>query len=185
MKNMTLSTLLAIATLAGCSSFFEAEQDHTHLKDMMIDPIDSKLMARSGSNVVGDLRFTQKADGVQLDVELKGVDPESTHGFHIHENGDCSSKDAKSAGGHFNPTDHKHGSPEGKMHHLGDLGNVTADKDGMVKKSIMIKGASIEDGQEYSILDRAVILHAEADDYKSQPSGNSGSRIACAVIKKD
>ena len=184
MKKLVLC-FLSSSLLLSCSHFFEGKQGHTHLTDMMVDPIDTKMLARSGSSVTGKLRFTQKADGVELDVDIKGVDPSSVHGFHIHEIGDCSAKDAKSAGGHYNPTGHKHGSPDKERHHLGDLGNVKADKEGMIKEQIMITGATIEEGKEFSILNRAVILHAEADDLKSQPSGAAGARIGCAVITND
>lgn len=175
-------TLVAAVTLTGCSHFFNGDQKHAHLPDMNLKSISSKVMSKSGSKVVGDLRFTQKAEGVELTVDMKGVDPNTVHGFHIHENGDCSAKDAKSAGGHFNPTGHQHGSPKDVKHHLGDLGNVKADKNGMIKGKIIIDGATIEEKGTYSILNRSVILHAKADDLKSQPSGAAGARIACAVI---
>lgn len=177
------TALISIITLTGCSHFFNGDQKHAHLMDMNIAPINAKVLSKSGSSVVGNLRFTQKADGVELNVDMKGIDPGTNHGFHIHENGDCSGRDAKSAGGHFDPTEHKHGSPESKMHHLGDLGNIKADKNGMIKKSIMIPGATISGERAFSIINRSVILHSKADDFTSQPSGNAGARIACAVIR--
>ena len=182
MKNLLTVSIVGIL-FTGCSHFFNGEQKHAHLTDMKLKPINAKVMSKSGSNVVGDLRFTQKTDGVQLNVSLKGLKPNSKHGFHIHENGDCSAKDAKSAGGHYNPQGHDHGAPNAQMHHLGDLGNLKADKNGMVEKTIDIPAATIEKSNEFSILNRAVIVHSEPDDMKSQPSGNAGKRIACAVIE--
>lgn len=180
-KLMYVSTLAVVLT--GCSHYFNGEQKHAHLSDMKLPPINTNVVAKSGSNVAGELRFTQEADGVNLDVTLKGLSPNSTHGFHIHETGDCSAKDATSAGGHYNPGKHKHGAPDMKMQHLGDLGNIKADKNGMVRKTIMIPAASIEKSKKFSIFNRAVVVHAKADDMSSQPSGDAGKRIACAVIK--
>lgn len=182
MKNLLTISIVGIV-LTGCSHYFNGDQKHAHLTDMKLPAINAKVMAKSGSNVAGDLRFTQKANGVQLDVSLKGLKPNSEHGFHIHENGNCSAKDAKSAGGHFNPEGHNHGSPDSKMRHLGDLGNLKADQNGMVKKTIQIPAATIEKSKKFSIFNRAVIVHKDADDMISQPSGNAGIRIGCAVIE--
>jgi Cu-Zn family superoxide dismutase len=121
-----------------------------------------------------------KADGIQIVADLDGLSPGS-HGFHIHEKGDCSGDDASLAGGHFNPTNAKHGGPDSAERHVGDLGNVIADKNGhahyeRLDKIISLKGPN-------SIIGRSVVIHSKEDDYKTQPAGNSGERIACGVIK--
>jgi Cu-Zn family superoxide dismutase len=114
-------------------------------------------------------------------ADIDGLAPKTTHGFHIHEKGDLSAPDLKSAGGHFNPTKEKHGGPDSAHHHAGDLGNLTADDAGHAHLEGMVMDVSL--GGENSILDRSVIIHAKADDLKSQPAGDSGARIAGGVIK--
>jgi Cu-Zn family superoxide dismutase len=134
--------------------------------------------------VSGTVTFMPADDGVKVMVDLMGMKPDSKHGFHIHEKGDLSAPDLKSAGPHFDPgmTKH-HGGTEGDMRHGGDLGNLTADDKGNVKTEIMVHGISI-DGAKDGIVGRSVLVHAKADDLKSQPAGDSGDRIAGGVIEK-
>ena len=105
---------------------------------------------------------------------------------HIHQNGDCSAPDGSSAGDHFNPTGAPHGNPTGDdagaQHHAGDMPNVTADDKGNARVDLRVQGVTLGDGGENDVLGKAVIVHADADDYSSQPSGNAGARIACGVI---
>ena len=116
-------------------------------------------------------------------VNLKGLEP-GEHAIHIHEAGDCSSDDGKSAGGHWNPTDHDHGHlGVGDDYHLGDIGNLNAAEDGTVTLTGTTDKWSMKKGDENSILGHAVIVHAKADDFVSQPSGAAGTRIACGVIE--
>jgi Cu-Zn family superoxide dismutase len=133
--------------------------------------------------ISGTVKFMAGEHGVKAMVDLKGMKPESVHGFHIHEKGDLSSPDLKSAGGHFNPGGKKHGGPEGDMRHGGDLGNITADDKGNVKTEIMVHAISL-DGEQDGTLGRSVVVHAKADDLKTDPAGNSGDRIAGGVIEK-
>jgi Cu-Zn family superoxide dismutase len=104
------------------------------------------------------------------------------HGFHIHEKGDCSAPDASSAGSHFNPGSKPHGGPSGGDRHGGDLGNLSADNYGTATVKLNVEGISVAQGAPNSIVGRALIVHADADDLKTQPTGNSGKRIACGVI---
>ncbi|HEX4414183.1 MAG TPA: superoxide dismutase family protein [Lacipirellulaceae bacterium] len=129
--------------------------------------------------VKGKVTFTQKGDGLEIKGEFTGLQP-GQHGFHIHEFGDCSMADGKCAGGHFNPNGGKHSSPDDPKRHAGDLGNLKADSTGnasfeMVDKMLSLSG-------ENSVIGRSVIIHAKADDLKTQPSGDSGDRIGCGVI---
>ena len=138
-----------------------------------------RLKSRSGSSVEGHVFFHQVGDKIHMAYEVKGLPPKSVHGFHIHEKGDCSAADASSAGGHFNPTGKMHGDPATMNHHAGDLGNITADEKGLAKGEGMISAAvTVSKLQGLS-----VIVHDQADDEKTQPSGNSGSRIACGIIE--
>lgn len=132
----------------------------------------------SGSSVSGEVRLTQRGSDTLIEINLKNLSP-GVHGFHIHEKGDCSSADAVSAGGHFNPAGTPHGGPEGP-HHAGDLGNVTAGEDGTVNLNLHVKGVELTGDQ--SVIGRAIIVHAAADDFATQPSGNSGKRVACGII---
>jgi len=133
----------------------------------------AKLEARSGSSVRGIVSFRQQDDKVTVHIDATGMLP-GEHGFHIHEVGNCSAQDASSAKGHFNPDSGEHG------RHAGDMPNVTADTFGTVNATFVVNTLTLTG--EKSIVGRSVILHADPDDYRSQPAGNSGPRIACGVI---
>ena len=134
-------------------------------------------------NVKGTVEFKETDDGVEVTANLEGL-KKGDHGFHIHEKGDCSAPDAKSAGGHFNPSNHKHGAPDAAEHHEGDLGNITADKDGKATATMTIKGVTLKEG-DTSIVGKGFIIHAKKDDMKTQPTGNAGDRVGCGVITLD
>jgi len=139
------------------------------------------LAPASGSQVRGTVTFTQENDKVRVEAMISGLTP-GKHGFHVHEKGDCSAPDAASAGGHFNPTGMPHAAPEDPKRHMGDLGNLEADASGNAKYSMVVSDLKL-DG-DHSIIGKAVIVHEKADDLKTQPSGESGSRVACGVIAK-
>lgn len=139
------------------------------------------LKPTAGNQAAGTVSFEQLKDTTQVKVDLTGLTP-GAHGFHIHEKGDCSSKDANSAGGHYNPTQKPHGAATANANerHIGDLGNLTANANG--KATVTLKDPLLRLSGENSIVNRAVIVHAKADDLKSQPAGNAGGRVACGVI---
>lgn len=128
----------------------------------------------------GTVRFHSEGDAVRVVAELTGLTP-GEHGIHIHENGDCSAPDASSAGGHFNPTDQPHAARDAEARHLGDLGNISADSNGRAELNYLDRHLSLTG--EHSIVGRAVVVHSGPDDLKSQPSGNSGARVACGRIE--
>ena len=135
----------------------------------------------TGSNKVsGTITFTEVADGVQVQAEITGL-ASGNHGFHVHEFGDCSAPDASSAGGHFNPTGKPHAGPDALERHVGDMGNVEADASGKAKLDYVDHQISLTNDQQ-SVIGRSVVVHAKADDLKSQPAGDSGARIGCGVI---
>lgn len=140
------------------------------------------LAPASGSLVSGRLTLTPVAGGVLLQGEVGGLAADSVHGFHIHERGDCSAADASSAGGHFNPAAAAHGRMGAGMHHAGDVDNLHADARGVARVQLRLPGLSLGDGGTDDVLGRAFVVHANADDYQSQPAGNAGARIACGVI---
>ncbi len=131
------------------------------------------------SGVSGTVTFTRAADGVRVQGKLSGL-KEGAHGFHVHEFGDCSAADGSSAGGHFNPTGESHASPQEAHRHTGDMGNVTAGADGTASLDYVDTRISFEGPN--SVLGRGVIVHANPDDFKTQPTGNAGGRVACGVI---
>lgn len=141
----------------------------------------ANLKPTKGNTASGTVTFIRDGDGKGLTIkaDIKGLTP-GEHGFHVHEKGDCSAPDASSAGGHFNPAKVDHGAPTATPHHAGDFGNITADKDGNVKIEMVDPDLSFEG--ENSVLGRAVIVHAKADDLKSQPSGDAGGRVSCGVV---
>ena len=138
------------------------------------------LHPTAGNNVGGTVTFTEVADGVQVQAEITGLSP-GKHGFHVHEFGDCSAPDLASAGAHFNPTNKPHAGPDAAERHVGDMGNVEADASGAAKLNYVDHEISLTNDQR-SVIGRSVIVHAKADDLKSQPAGDSGARIACGVI---
>lgn len=140
----------------------------------------AQLRPTDGHEAKGQVTFRRFGEVVRVEVEMEGLEPGS-HGFHVHEHGDCSAPDASSAGGHFNPTNQPHGAPGDEGRHIGDLGNIEADENGRVNtviddRLLMLNG-------DHSIVGKAVVVHAGADDLTSQPSGDAGARIACGLIE--
>lgn len=135
-----------------------------------------------GNEVRGTVRFIEGDQGLSVVVDLSGLPPGSEHGFHVHETGDCSAPDASSAGSHYAPEGHPHALPTSEEpRHAGDMGNVRADENGEVHQRLEVATLSIE-GEEPSVVGRAVIVHAQPDD-GSQPTGNAGDRLACGVVQ--
>ena len=186
--------LLASATalvLAACSTMpahdngvatDAADADVVLATSSTLDAARVNLASASGSLVSGKLSLMPMGDGVHLTGEIGGLKPNSSHGIHIHEKGDCSAADASSAGGHFNPATQPHGKVDTATHHGGDMNNISADASGVSTVNIHAKGVVLGGGAANDAVGRAVIVHADPDDYISQPSGNAGARVACGVI---
>jgi len=136
------------------------------------------LEPKSGSQVTGTVTFTKTGDEVHVVADVQNLKL-GKHGIHIHEKGDCSAPDAMSAGGHFNPTHQHHDGPTGTARHAGDFGNIEADASG--KAHLDWKGKLSLTGTD-SIIGKSIVVHEKEDDLKTDPSGNSGARIACSVI---
>jgi Cu-Zn family superoxide dismutase len=137
------------------------------------------LHPASNSQVMGTITFTKTGDGMKVVADITGLTP-GKHGFHIHEFGDCSAPDATSAGGHFNPTNNPHAGHDVEKRHEGDLGNIEADSSGKAHLELTDKLMTMSGAK--SIIGRSVIAHEKEDDLKTQPTGNSGGRVACGVI---
>lgn len=137
------------------------------------------LYPTKGNNVSGTVTFEKVDGGIKVTADVTGLTP-GKHGFHIHEYGDCSAADGKSAGGHFNPDNNKHGGPKDKDRHEGDMGNIDADNSGHAHLEYVDPVLSFEG--RHSIIGHGIIVHQGEDDLKSQPTGNAGARVACGVI---
>ncbi len=144
----------------------------------------AELAPTQGNEVKGTINITVVDGKVHAKGEVTGLKPNSEHGFHIHETGDCSAPDGASAGGHFNPGKSDHGNVASTPHHGGDMNNLKADAEGKaVVDTEVSTNVNIGQGNDSDIIGRGLIVHADADDYKTQPTGNAGARLACAVIK--
>jgi superoxide dismutase, Cu-Zn family len=166
--------VLIFLSLLGFAQAQPEEKSAAPLKAIAV------LHPTAGNRVTGTVTFTEVADGVQVHAEIAGLTP-GKHGFHVHEFGDCTAPDLSSAGGHFNPTNKPHAAPDATERHVGDMGNVEADASGKAKLDYVDHEISLANDQR-SAIGRSVVVHAKADDLKSQPAGDSGARIACGVI---
>jgi Cu-Zn family superoxide dismutase len=137
------------------------------------------LIGASGQTI-GSVRAWQTAGGVSFRIEANGL-PHGVHGIHVHSVGRCDTPDFASAGPHWNPAGRKHGLSNPAGPHAGDLPNVEVAANGVLGATVVLPGASMT-----SLIDAdgaALVIHARADDNLTDPSGNSGARIACAVIR--
>lgn len=132
-----------------------------------------------GNTASGIVTFTKVDDGIKVTADIHGLMP-GDHGFHIHQYGDCSADNGTSAGGHFNPENMHHAGPTDSKRHEGDMGNITADKNG--DAHLEWTDALLSFYGENSVIGRGIIIHADKDDLKSQPTGNAGGRVGCGVI---
>jgi Cu-Zn family superoxide dismutase len=165
-----LASFILVSTLSACSSMSPRGPQGVAI----LDPT-------QGNTAAGTVRFEQRGDDVQVTAQVSGLKPNQAHGFHAHEKGDCSSGDGMSTGGHFNPLGKPHGAQDGE-HHAGDFPALQADASGRATASFVLHGVSLGSGPT-DLLGRGLIVHAAPDDYTTQPTGNSGARIACGVIR--
>jgi len=165
-----LAPLAAAALLSACAT--------------PIGPTASaQLQPTRGNATSGEVRFDQQGDKVIVSGEVRGLKPNAEHGFHVHEKGDCASGDGMSTGGHFNPMGRMHG-PHGRgEHHVGDLPSLKADAYGVARFSFESSSIAVGSGSS-DVVGRGLIVHRDPDDYTTQPTGNAGPRLACAVISR-
>jgi Cu-Zn family superoxide dismutase len=142
----------------------------------------ARLEPTKGNTTSGTVEFRQRGGSVEVVASVTGLAPNREHGFHVHEKGDCSSGDGNSAGGHFNPDNQPHG-PQSGPHHAGDMPSLRADASGNARATFTLDGVTIADGAK-SLVGRGLIVHKDPDDYTTQPTGNAGARLACAVIRR-
>lgn len=184
-------------TLAGCGSSEDTEDNKvvedseetssqpTTEKESAVEKITVNLNNAEGDEV-GKVNLEETDGGVRILLDAANL-PKGTHAIHIHETGACEKPDFESAGGHFNPTNASHGTEHEKGAHAGDLPNIEVAEDGTIKEELLAKGVTLKMDQENTLFDSdgsALVIHEKADDYKSQPSGDAGDRIACGEIGK-
>lgn len=183
MRTLVICGIALGFVLTGCKQTQKPlAQDNVDIIDSEygISKAYSNIAPIKGSNVKGTVTFEKVQNGVLIKADIEGLTP-GKHGFHIHEKGDCGNN-GENAGGHFNPTKAKHGGPDDAERHVGDLGNIEADANGhghyeKVDKVVQLTGKD-------SIVGKSIIIHEKEDDFKTEPSGNSGSRVACGLIEE-
>lgn len=143
----------------------------------------ANLAPTTGNTTTGQVRFAQSGSRVTVSGEVRGLKPNAEHGFHVHEKGDCSSGDGMSAGGHYNPGGAPHGQHGMGSHHAGDLQTLKADANGVARFKFDSSTISVGGGSA-DVVGKGLIVHRDPDDYRTQPTGNAGPRLACAVIQR-
>ncbi len=172
----------APALLAACASSDE-HAGHGHAAAPIAAPAHAicHVMPTKGNAAHGFVKFADAPGGVHVTAVIEGLSPNGTHAIHIHEFGDISAPDAMSTGGHYNPDGHPHAGPDADKHHAGDFGNLQADANGRATLDLLADGLTVA-GMKNPVIGRAIIVHAKADDFATQPTGNAGPRIATGVI---
>lgn len=167
-------TVLAAAVVAVLLSACAGSSRSNSVAEAMLGPT-------KGNATTGTVVFVQKDHDIEVTAHVAGLTP-GPHGFHIHEKGDCSAPDGMSAGGHFNPTGQPHGHPHRGPHHAGDMPMLETDSYGNARLVAVLPGLTLTGPN--GILGRSVVIHAAPDDFRTQPAGNAGARLACGVIVK-
>ena len=170
MTRQFLACVIAVSALAGCATATGPRAT-------------AALSPTTGNTTSGTIHFVQTGNKVMVNGQIRGLRPNAEHGFHVHEKGDCSSGNGESAGGHFNPTGMPHAAHGSGMHHTGDMPSVRSDANGVAAVNFESTTLSLSGGVT-DIGGRGLIVHRDPDDYRTQPTGNAGPRLACAVIQK-
>lgn len=190
MKTLKISLLAMVSTvfMTSCDSAPKKSAEETTPTETQKEtpaPVVKAydISALGDATISGKVTFTEENGKVTLTVDAKGITP-GEHGIHLHETADCSSPDGMSTGGHWNPTGHDHGQWEAESFHMGDIGNLVANEEGIATLTFTTDKWCIgcEDANK-NIIGRGLIIHADADDFHTQPTGNAGGRIGCVEIK--
>ncbi len=141
------------------------------------------IYPKSGTETQGTAKFTQNGKNVEMKINAYKLTP-GIHAIHIHEKGDCSATDGSSAGGHWNPANDHHGKWDTEHFHMGDIGNLNADEEGTSTLTFKTDKWCIGCSDESkNIVGKSLIIHADKDDFHTQPTGNAGGRVGCVEIK--
>lgn len=178
MKRQVLTMLLLFSLISsGCTT-----------NETATTPTEQKATAtiiNSQDQEIGTAHFTESTDGVKVEIQVSELPP-GPHALHIHETGKCSTPDFQSADGHFNPEQKAHGKENPQGSHAGDLENIIASANGEVQNTQIIQHVTLKKGEKNSLFQEggtSIVIHEKADDYRSDPAGEAGKRIACGVIK--
>lgn len=199
-KLSTLFVFMALVTFISCkdnkksnsddakdSEKTEQEMDESedNADDMESKTLTINMSEIAESGAEGEVTFTEEDGKVIMEGEFSGLEPEKELAIHLHENGACDSEDGTTAGGHWNPTEEDHGKWEvTEEFHKGDIGNLEVDEEGNATVNFETDQWCITcDDDKKNIVDKSVIIHADADDFESQPTGDAGDRVSCGVIK--
>ncbi|MGE7675695.1 superoxide dismutase family protein [Lysinibacillus sp. NPDC094403] len=183
MKKMSLIIISLLVFVGGCS-FFEKKEQKVAVNASSGPTATAKVIGKNNESY-GNAYFEEEDNGVKVTLALSGL-PAGKHGIHIHSVGKCEPPTFESAGPHFNPTHKEHGNLNPKGYHLGDLPNLEVGEDGKVDLNFLAEGLTLEKDAANSLLrdgGTTLIIHESEDDYKTDPSGNSGARIACGIVQ--
>ena len=187
-KIRLLIATAALISFVGCKenkkdAIVVVEKVVSDVKETPQKSVSFRLESKNESNTTGKAQFVELDGSVSFYMEVMGLNP-GVHAVHIHEKADCSSPDGKSAGGHWNPTLSKHGKwGNAEGFHRGDIGNLTADKNGNGRISLKTNERCIGcDDDKMNVIGKGIIVHQGADDYVTQPTGAAGGRISCGGI---
>ncbi|QYR19435.1 superoxide dismutase family protein [Paenibacillus sp. sptzw28] len=179
MKKIAISICLSLSLLCFNSAFAKAAS-----ADASVPAVTVKIVNSDG-RAIGTAQLVQQTHGVHIYLQAEKLPP-GTHGIHFHTIGKCETPDFKSAGEHFNPQGKQHGFHNPKGFHAGDLLNIQVGADGRVKAELVSQTVTLVKGKSNSLLKpggTSLMIHEKADDYVTDPAGNSGSRIACGSIQ--
>ena len=179
-KKFLITIFLSFAilfTFSSCQQNRDIKVNDTD--EMTYNKAVAVIQPTEGSEVAGVVIFNKVENGIEITGHIRGLEP-GKHGFHIHEYGDLRKADGTSAGGHFNPENVDHGAPTDSVRHVGDLGNILANENGIANYNRI--DTVITFIGKHSILGHAIIIHSGEDDLTSQPTGAAGSRVAMGVI---
>lgn len=172
-----LLSFITLFTLISCQRNNDIKVNDT--PDIIFNEAVAVIQPTEGNDVNGVVFFKKVKNGIEITARIEGLEP-GNHGFHIHQFGDIRKSDGTSAGGHFNPENVNHGAPTDSVRHVGDLGNILANKNGIATYNRI--DSVITFSGKHSIMGRGIIIHAGVDDLASQPTGAAGSRVAMGVI---
>ena len=191
MKNVLIAVpFVVVFALVGCAGEGDSHEPAAstessaaqHPADGGVVEATAEIRPTEGNSLTGAASFRSQGGSVVMTLALQNA-PVGEHAFHLHQIGDCSAPDGTSAGGHWNPTGEEHGAWGSAPFHLGDVGNLVVGEDGSGSIELTTDLWSIGTGEDSDIVGRAVIVHAGADDFTTQPTGAAGGRIGCGVIE--
>lgn len=189
MKRMgvVLFVLIVVMILAACQGKPKMEESLDSAAVLADKPADVEVSLINQEGVeIGMALLKERKDGVEINVEASHLPP-GLHGFHVHEKGVCEGATFESAGGHYNPAEKEHGFDNVNGPHKGDLHNIETQVDGTINQAVFSEWLTLEKGASNSVFTEAgtaLVIHADPDDYTSQPAGNAGERIVCGVISE-